>query len=50
MMYPSYLKVLIATPIGAEGTLVSFNVNRVIYLDEYMKDNFSFVPLFSLTK
>ena len=34
---------VIATPIGAEGTSVSFNVNRVIHLDEYMKENFSFV-------
>ena len=41
---------VIATPIGAEGTSVSFNVNRVIHLDEYMKENFSFVLLFSPTK
>ena len=42
--------ILIATPIGAEGTSVSFNVNRVIHLDEYMKEFFSFVLLFSPTK
>ena len=34
---------IIATPIGAEGTSVSFNVNRVIHLDEYMKEKISFV-------
>ena len=34
---------VIATPIGAEGTSVSFNVNRVIHLNEYMKEKISFV-------
>ena len=50
MKTPALHPTFIATPIGAEGTSVSFNVNRVIHLDQYMKEFFSFVLLFSPTK